>query len=162
MPEDTWRCRKQKFTWRCLNTDCWSQKPKQNANNNLYPVFYCHKMASVSHIICGERKGFFIPYVATTVQIYTLKLGECILNRFSAICFKKHTNFVASCLLSCTPFCFPSRLSEKETTLKGQNLAPLGSQIFPFRVEIFQKGSKNNYNRVFTAESVSFPLITLA
>ena len=61
--------------------------------------------------------------------------------------FTKKTIFLTSCLLS-----FHQVSSEKGSTLKGKNLVPPGSKFFPFRIDPFSEGNKNDFDRV------AFPL----
>ena len=46
----------------------------------------------------------------------------------------------------------------KESTLKGKNLLALGIKYFPFRVDPFLEGRKNNFDRVVFPKSESASL----
>ena len=61
---------------------------------------------------------------------------------------------MTSCLLQCTP----SRFQNGVYSIRKE-FASSGSKFFPFRVDPFSEGKKNNCNRVASPESVSIPCI---
>ena len=65
--------------------------------------------------------------------------------------FYKGDNFCA-CL-----FAFLHAI-EKQSILKGKNLLPKGGIFFPFTIDPFSKGGKNNFCRIASHGSVSIPL----
>ena len=75
------------------------------------------------------------------------------LNCISAKIARVINTFVTSCLLSCTQNPF-----RKEVDSIRNELAPLGSKFFPFRVGPFLQRTPTNFDMVVSSESVSIPL----
>ena len=79
--------------------------------------------------------------------------GLDTLRRFSAILYKADNSIDFL-------FCFLAHQvpSEWGSTLKGKEFAPMGTRLFPFKVDFFLEGRQNNFERVIFPESISFPL----
>ena len=78
------------------------------------------------------------------------------LDRCSVV-FTRNTTFVTSF------FAFLQPSPEKESALKGKNLHPGGSKLFPYRIHVhpFLQGRHNNFERVTSPESLPIPLTHL-
>ena len=63
---------------------------------------------------------------------------------------------MASCLCSSTSFLFLERVHYKR-----KEFAPNGRKFSPLRVDPFSEGDRNNFERVISPESVSFPHMSL-
>ena len=59
-----------------------------------------------------------------------------------------------------TSVCFPAQesLSEKGSTLKGNNLLPWGADYFLLESTLFQKGGKNGLTELLPLKVNAFPL----
>ena len=65
----------------------------------------------------------------------------------------RETTFV-TCSLSCMQIPFykgsTHKSPEKESVLKKKEFAPMGSKFFPFRIDFFSEGGKDNFDSCFT------------
>ena len=119
-----WRYNKKSFHF-------WS-KSKQKTNRNFTGCQIPHCMM-VLILYINFSKLSWIKKCLFLRNMEPLR-GLDTLGRISAI-FPRKTTFVTSCLLSCaiSPFWSP---------LRGKNLLPYESKLFPFRVDPFSEGEQ--------------------